>query len=337
MFSFIADFLTYVTSVLFPIFASYKALRTSDPALLTPWLMYWTSLSLCLAAESFCYPVLSWVPFYAWFRFALHLYLVLPGQQGSVFIYQSYIHPFLEEHERQIDRMISEGHNKARQAGLQYAKKGVEWVKVNIMGFPPKQPSPPPSRNVSYTSSLMSRFSMPSARQGPASGVGTGDLFTMLGSALQQQAGAAGGSRDIHAGGLSASGNLIPPNLDHDERMSFISERQQQLRSLLQAFDREADPATQSRPQHPQPPYPLDPSERNSSHLSPRPSYQNRADQGLKKSRSEAEFEDLSYDELEERDNRERKSAPAGAQGWSNWIWGSYGEKDSMTSGKKAQ
>ena len=32
MFSFIADFLTGITSILFPIFASYKALRTSDPA-----------------------------------------------------------------------------------------------------------------------------------------------------------------------------------------------------------------------------------------------------------------------------------------------------------------
>ncbi|KAI7151055.1 hypothetical protein KC319_g13749, partial [Hortaea werneckii] len=114
MFGFIADILTSVTSILFPIFASYKALRTSDPANLAPWLMYWPTLSLFLLVESQLYFILYWVPFYSWIRLGIHLYLVAPGQQGSVYIYREYIHPFLEEHERQIDRMISDGHEKAK-------------------------------------------------------------------------------------------------------------------------------------------------------------------------------------------------------------------------------
>ncbi|KAI7300995.1 hypothetical protein KC315_g16899, partial [Hortaea werneckii] len=118
MFGFIADILTSVTSILFPIFASYKALRTSDPANLAPWLMYWPTLSLFLLVESQLYFILYWVPFYSWIRLGIHLYLVAPGQQGSVYIYREYIHPFLEEHERQIDRMISDGHEKAKAAGM---------------------------------------------------------------------------------------------------------------------------------------------------------------------------------------------------------------------------
>ncbi|KAK0334468.1 hypothetical protein LTR94_016600, partial [Friedmanniomyces endolithicus] len=78
MFGFIADILTSVTSILFPIFASYKALRTSDPANLAPWLMYWTTLSLFLLVESQLYFILYWVPFYPWIRLGIHLYLVLP-------------------------------------------------------------------------------------------------------------------------------------------------------------------------------------------------------------------------------------------------------------------
>ncbi|MBE7182044.1 MAG: HVA22/TB2/DP1 family protein, partial [Terriglobus roseus] len=74
-----------MTTVLFPIFASYKALRTlpPDPSALSPWLMYWVILSLVTIAESYLYFVLSNVPFYPWLRLFAHLYLVLPGQQGA--------------------------------------------------------------------------------------------------------------------------------------------------------------------------------------------------------------------------------------------------------------
>jgi hypothetical protein len=49
-----------IASFLFPIFASYKALKTSDPAQLTPWLMYWVVFSCFLLAESWVGFVLSW-------------------------------------------------------------------------------------------------------------------------------------------------------------------------------------------------------------------------------------------------------------------------------------
>ena len=49
-----------VVTVLFPIFASYKALRTSDPAQLTPWLMYWVVLSSALLVESWTVFILGW-------------------------------------------------------------------------------------------------------------------------------------------------------------------------------------------------------------------------------------------------------------------------------------
>lgn len=49
-----------IASFLFPIFASYKALKTSDPAQLVPWLMYWVVFSCCLLAESWVYFILAW-------------------------------------------------------------------------------------------------------------------------------------------------------------------------------------------------------------------------------------------------------------------------------------
>lgn len=49
-----------IPTFLFPVFASYKALKTSDPALLTPWLMYWVVLACALFVESWLGFILFW-------------------------------------------------------------------------------------------------------------------------------------------------------------------------------------------------------------------------------------------------------------------------------------
>lgn len=313
-----------MTSVLFPVFASYKALRTSDPAQLTPWLMYWTTLSLFLAGESLFYPIISWMPFYAWIRFMVHLYLVLPGKQGSVYIYQTYIHPFLSQHEREIDVFISDSHDKAKKAGLQYLKQAIEWAKVKVLGLPPRQPTPPPSRQVSYSQSLLNRFNMPNARNGLAT-AGASDIFSLIGNAMQQATYASSTTRDAQAEDLSASGTLIPSNISGQERMDYISTQRDRLRTLLQAFDKEAfdhevgGPVEEGSPPGSPP------------RLSP---HMRQASDSLKKSMSETEFEDLGREDVPETP----KAGGQGSQaGWSKWIWGNYGEKDSAIVGKKDQ
>ncbi|KAF2165838.1 hypothetical protein M409DRAFT_67158 [Zasmidium cellare ATCC 36951] len=336
MFGFIADILTSVTSVLLPVFFSYKALRTSDPALLAPWLMYWTTLSLLLVVENQFNFILCWVPFYSWIRFGAHLYLVLPGQQGSVFIYKEHIHPFLEEHERQIDRFISDAHAKGKAAGMDAIKKAIEYVRVQVFGQEPSRPTPPPSRNVSYTTHLFNRFAMPSAREGLAA-AGTTDVFSLIGKALQQTTYPDSTTTGEQARDLASSGTLIPPNLAGEERTDFVNTQRERLRTLLQAFDAEAfnsaDAATsgiQPRSSMPRPP------SSRKSYLAPPDSY-------LERSRSESEFEDLAYETMPDPEHfkppppREQvPRAPSGKEsGWSNWIWGSYGERDSAINPKK--
>ena len=112
-----------ILSILLPIFASYKALRAYDPALLAKWLTYWTTLSLFLLAESQLYFILYWVPFYPWIRLAIHCYLIAPGKQGAAMIYQDYIHPFLEDHERQLDGLIDAVWEKVTGSAADYLKK----------------------------------------------------------------------------------------------------------------------------------------------------------------------------------------------------------------------
>ncbi|KAF2724588.1 hypothetical protein K431DRAFT_282018 [Polychaeton citri CBS 116435] len=342
MFGFIADILTSVVSILFPIFASYKALRSSDPASLSPWLMYWTTLSLFILVENQFYWILYWIPFYSWIRFGMHLYLVQPGNQGCVAIYQQHIHPFLEEHERQIDQLITEAHAKARAVGLDAVKQLIEVVRVKVLGQEPRRPTPPASRNVSYSQNLLSRFNLPSARDGLAA-AGTSDLFSLLGKAMNQSTYPNSTTRDAQARDLADSGSLIPPNLSGTERSDFVNTQRDRLQTLLKAFDAEAyaSPGAGSSTTTGRAPPSPNPARRPKTYLNPSDDY-------LHKSRSESEFEDLAYETMPDpaqfrpsprgegedfgRDDDRRSSK---GNGWGNFIWGNYGEKDSAIDSRK--
>lgn len=49
-----------IITILLPVFASYKALRSADPSQLAPWLMYWVVLSAVLLAESWTVFIIGW-------------------------------------------------------------------------------------------------------------------------------------------------------------------------------------------------------------------------------------------------------------------------------------
>lgn len=260
--------------------------------------MYWIVTSLFFTLETNLSFILTWIPLYPWLRFFLHIYLILPGQQGATHIYQTYVHPFLVEHEGDIDRYISEGHDKAKALGLQYMKAAIDWVKVNILGMPPKAPTPPPSRQGSYAQQLLSRFNLPSAREGLAAPAG--DFYALLASALQM-AYTSTSSREAAVEDLSASGTLIPQDIrTYDEKMTYVSQQREKLRVLLQAFDKEA------------------------FMLAGQDEQSNRPASGLSKSRSEADFEKLSVDELagQSSDNAGKPGSPIATGSWMPWNWG---------------
>lgn len=201
--------------------------------------MYWVVISLFHVVESYLAFVLAYVPFYAWLRLSAHLWLVLPGKQGATHIYTSYVDPWLSEHEQEIETFISEAHDRAKQAGMEYLKQAIAWAKVNILGQQPPPPSPPAPASMSYAQQLLARFNMPAAPGAPSAT----DVYSMLSSALAGVAGAAGASREQKAQDLSASGTLIPPELEGksgEEKMRYVSATRESLRVLLQAYDKEA-------------------------------------------------------------------------------------------------
>ena len=269
--------------------------------------MYWVVISCFSLVEYWTFFVISWIPFYAFFRLFLLSYLVLPQTQGAKFIYQSYIHPFLAHHESDIDIFISNAHDRAKAVGLQYLKRAIDFVKQNVLGMQ-AQHAPPPSKGETYAQNLLSRFNLPSARQGLAAPAG--DFYGLLSAAIGQ-VGAGGGSRDAKVEEMSQSGTLIPKDItDSAEKMTFLATQRERLRLLLTALDKEASDLSNE--------------EMIQKDVERRIGEGSHGDH-LKKSRSEADFDTI--DDEEELGSEKVGKATTG--GWMPWNWGSGSKENS--------
>ncbi|KAL5003320.1 TB2/DP1, HVA22 family-domain-containing protein [Aspergillus recurvatus] len=289
-FGIFADLLSSILTILFPIFASYKALRSSDPYQLAPWLMYWVVLSAILMAESWTYFILGWIPLYSWIRLGFFAYLVLPQTQGARILYQDYVEPFLAHHEREIEEFIGRAHERAKALGLQYFYQVIDFVRERVLGLPPQRPpTPPPASAASYAQSLLSRFNLPSA-VGGTSPAPANDWYSAISSAVAAVT-SPGKSHEARAEELSASGALLPREFESKsraEKASFYSKQRDLLDVLRNALINE---------------------ERNLEHAEEDPlAYGSGAP--LKKNRS-----DNSFDHIEHEDTRDRSPRRSG-----NWF-----------------
>ncbi|KAJ2897576.1 Receptor expression-enhancing protein 2 [Zalerion maritima] len=333
MFDIFPQLLSSIASFLFPLFASYKALKTSDPAQLAPWLMYWVVMAVAILVESWTEWILVWIPFYAYVRLLFHLYLVLPQTQGARHLYQTYLEPYVRENEADIDMFIASAHERLKRAGMAYIKRAIEWARVNMLHLPPdenlnreyameglEEEETPQS----YTAGLLSRFALPSAR-----GVGSvgGDFYSLLANAATSAIGMSGGSgagpaaRPAGVRGapdMTASGTLIPENLreaNAAEQVSFLAAQRERLQILVGALDREA--AAISMPG-------AFGSEPLATPGSSAGSGMSRPASGLSKSRSEADFEKIDAESgAEEEGSTRRRSNNRTTSSGSSWMpWG---------------
>ena len=178
------------------------------------------------------------------------------------------------------------------------------------MGIQPKARSDtPPSYGGNYSQNLLSRFNLPSAREGLAAPAG--DFYGLLSAALgSANATSSTSSREVQVEDLSRSGTLLPPGMTTaSEKITFLSTQRERLRVLLSALDKEADG------------------------LGPEANIERDVDkrmagaqlgEGLRKSKSEAEFEEIGNDDLK------GEKVKAQASGWMPWAWGAKAENGNV-------
>jgi receptor expression-enhancing protein 1/2/3/4 len=260
--------------------------------------MYFLMLSLLHLVENTFDFILSWVPFWSWMRFAIHIYLILPGSGGATLLYQEYLEPFLYHHEREIDDFITESHDRAKSAGLELLQQGIEWVKVNVMGFAPREKQAPPIQGQSYAQNFMSRLNMPAAR-------GSDNLYSLVNQALSGASALYAPNQSAQASEISRSANIIPANIrNNDDRLDYVSSQRERLQTLLKAFDQEADNVRAAR---------LSGSRYHDSG-------------NLSRNRSEADFDRIERDEVGGQDRPPYPLTPPAlgrreSSGWMPWNW----------------
>ncbi len=186
--------------------------------------------------------------------------------------------------------------------GLSSLKRFIDFLKENILGLPPRSPPPStPELGSTYAQTLLSRFNLPSARQGFAAPAG--DFYGLLSAALGHVTAAGlGGNREAQAEEMmSRSRTLIPQGLTSTaDKMTFLATQRERLRILLTALDKEATG--------------LEKDERIQRDVDRRLSAPEPSEDGLKKSKSEAEFETVEKEDW----NGERSDGGVG-----NWMpWG---------------
>ncbi|XP_010191303.1 PREDICTED: receptor expression-enhancing protein 4-like, partial [Mesitornis unicolor] len=89
-----------VFGMLYPAYASYKAVKTKNIREYVRWMMYWIIFALFMATETFTDLLISWFPFYYEIKMAFVIWLLSPYTRGASLLYRKFVHPTLSRKEK---------------------------------------------------------------------------------------------------------------------------------------------------------------------------------------------------------------------------------------------
>jgi receptor expression-enhancing protein 1/2/3/4 len=109
LFYFTSRIVCSISAFLYPGYSSYKTLsqRPASEEEIERWLMYWSVLGCIVAVEYVAEWLVSWIPFYYFFKTIFLLFLSLPQTRGSSYLYINHLQPFFHTHEAQIDATLA--------------------------------------------------------------------------------------------------------------------------------------------------------------------------------------------------------------------------------------
>ncbi|KAJ0111401.1 hypothetical protein Patl1_01486 [Pistacia atlantica] len=82
--------------LLYPLYASLRAIESPSTLDDQQWLTYWIIYSLITLFELSCYKVLAWLPFWPYIKLLFCMWLVLPMFHGAAYIYANYIKKYVK-------------------------------------------------------------------------------------------------------------------------------------------------------------------------------------------------------------------------------------------------
>ncbi|XAR65180.1 hypothetical protein NMG60_11009202 [Bertholletia excelsa] len=83
-----------LVALVYPLYASIKAIETKSRADDQQWLTYWVLYSLITLFELTFAKVLEWFPIWPYVKLAATCWLVLPQFNGAAYVYKNFVGPF---------------------------------------------------------------------------------------------------------------------------------------------------------------------------------------------------------------------------------------------------
>ncbi|XP_013369224.1 PREDICTED: receptor expression-enhancing protein 4 isoform X2 [Chinchilla lanigera] len=111
--------------MLYPAYASYKAVKAKNIREYVRWMMYWIVFAIFMATETFTDVFISWFPFYYEIKMAFVLWLLSPYTKGASLLYRKFVHPSLSRHEKEIDAYIVQAKERSYETMLTFGKRSL--------------------------------------------------------------------------------------------------------------------------------------------------------------------------------------------------------------------
>ncbi|XP_053944929.1 receptor expression-enhancing protein 4 isoform X2 [Cuculus canorus] len=111
--------------MLYPAYASYKAVKSKNIREYVRWMMYWIIFALFMATETFTDLLISWFPFYYEIKMAFVIWLLSPYTRGASLLYRKFVHPTLSRREKEIDAYIIRAREHSYETVVRFGKRGL--------------------------------------------------------------------------------------------------------------------------------------------------------------------------------------------------------------------
>nr|XP_043616175.1 putative HVA22-like protein g [Erigeron canadensis] len=117
--------LILLLAYLYPAYECFKNIEKNKPDVdgLRFWCQYWIVIALMTVWDPFGDALVSWLPMYSETKLVLCVYLWYPRTKGSIYIYSTFVKPYLLKHESEIDRTLAELKTRAGDSASLYIQR----------------------------------------------------------------------------------------------------------------------------------------------------------------------------------------------------------------------
>ncbi|CAN0903552.1 HVA22-like protein a [Linum grandiflorum] len=93
----------HVVSLVYPMYASVRAIETKSQTDDRQWLTYWVLYSMIRLAELTFASVIEWIPIWSYAKLLFTCWLVLPYFNGAVYVYEHFLRPLFVNPQQTIN------------------------------------------------------------------------------------------------------------------------------------------------------------------------------------------------------------------------------------------